>query len=93
MFQQTIARLVALSMLVVLVAAIQAQTPAARTSHDLKIVAVDVEGGAAVLFVTAEGKSLLIDTGWAPGLGGPHPAPGTPPPLPPRSESRKLTIF
>lgn len=40
---------------------------------------VDVEGGAAVLFVTPEGKSLLIDTGWPPGLGGVRPAPGAAP--------------
>jgi beta-lactamase superfamily II metal-dependent hydrolase len=49
-------------------------------SKDLKIVMVDVEGGAAVLFKTPEGKSLLIDTGWAPRTGGPRPAPGAPPP-------------
>ena len=40
-----------------------------KPSPDLKIVAVDVEGGAATLFVTPEGKSLLIDSGWAPGGG------------------------
>jgi competence protein ComEC len=47
-------------------------------SKDLKIVMVDVEGGAAVLFKTPEGKSLLIDTGWAPRTIGPRPAPGAP---------------
>ncbi len=54
----------------------QAQTSAPH----LKVVSVDVEGGAATLFVTPEGKSLLIDTGWPAGLGGwPHmgPPPGT----------------
>ncbi len=51
----------------------------ARPSADLRIVAVDVEGGAATLFVTPEGKSLLIDTGWAPGLGGVKPPPGITP--------------
>lgn len=35
----------------------------------LKIVVVDVEGGAATLFLTPEGKSLLIDTGWPRGAG------------------------
>jgi competence protein ComEC len=30
----------------------------------LRVVFVDVEGGQATLFVTPEGKSLLIDTGW-----------------------------
>ena len=49
--------------------------PKAKPSHDLRIVAVDVEGGAATLFVTPEGKSLLIDTGWLPGSGGQPPAP------------------
>jgi competence protein ComEC len=40
----------------------------AAPDRDLKIVSVDVEGGAAVLFRTPEGKSVLIDTGWKPGL-------------------------
>jgi beta-lactamase superfamily II metal-dependent hydrolase len=34
----------------------------------LRIVSVDVEGGAATLFVTPEGRSLLIDTGWPDGM-------------------------
>jgi len=41
---------------------------------DLHIAAVDVEGGGALLLKTPEGKSLLIDTGWAPGQGGPDAA-------------------
>src|SRR5215831_9699185 len=53
---------------------------AQANSKDLKIVMVDVEGGAAVLFKTPEGKSLLVDTGWAPRTGGPRPAPGAPVP-------------
>jgi beta-lactamase superfamily II metal-dependent hydrolase len=36
--------------------------PASRNS--LQIYFVDVEGGQATLFVTPEGQSLLIDTGW-----------------------------
>jgi len=44
-----------------------AQAP--KPTPNLRIVAVDVEGGAATLFVTPEGKSLLIDSGWAPGAG------------------------
>jgi competence protein ComEC len=51
-----------------------------KAQKDLQVVTVDVEGGAAVLFVTPEGKSLLIDSGWAPGIGGPRPVPGSPPP-------------
>jgi len=31
---------------------------------DLKITAIDVEGGFATLYVTPQGHSLLIDTGW-----------------------------
>jgi competence protein ComEC len=59
-------------------------------SKDLKIIAIDVEGGAAVLFVTPEGKSLLIDTGWPPGIGGPRPAPGAPPPPPMPSSADRI---
>lgn len=44
------------------------QQPAPR-SKDLRISVIDVEGGASALFVTPEGKSLLIDTGWPPGWG------------------------
>jgi competence protein ComEC len=37
---------------------------APQTSKPLEIYFVDVEGGQATLFVTPEGQSLLIDTGW-----------------------------
>jgi competence protein ComEC len=39
-------------------------TSAAEIHKPLQIYFVDVEGGQATLFVTPEGKSLLIDTGW-----------------------------
>src|SRR5258705_6657370 len=39
-----------------------AATP--ESHKGLQIYFVDVEGGQATLFVTPEGKSLLIDTGW-----------------------------
>jgi competence protein ComEC len=39
-------------------------SPAAPTGKVLEIYFVDVEGGQATLFVTPEGQSLLIDTGW-----------------------------
>lgn len=53
----------------------------------LTVVMVDVDGGAATLFVTPEGKSLLVDAGWPPGMGGPRPAPGaTAPPQPTSAE-------
>jgi len=35
-----------------------------RPGKPLEIYSVDVEGGQATLFVTPEGQSLLIDTGW-----------------------------
>lgn len=60
-------------------ALVPAASPLAKSkpakADDLKIVSVDVEGGAAVLFRTPEGKSMLIDTGWKPR----PPRPGTVP--------------
>src|SRR5215469_811933 len=35
----------------------------------LKVVSLDMEGGGGTLFVTPEGTSLLIDTGWFAGVG------------------------
>jgi competence protein ComEC len=43
--------------------------PAIAAEGTLKVVSVDVEGGGGTLFVTPEGKSLLIDTGWPAGAG------------------------
>jgi competence protein ComEC len=43
--------------------------PAHAADGTLKIVSVDVEGGGGTLFVTPEGTSLLIDTGWPTGAG------------------------
>lgn len=37
---------------------------AAPAAQDLRIYAVDVEGGQATLFVSPAGQSLLVDTGW-----------------------------
>ncbi|WP_017667739.1 MBL fold metallo-hydrolase [Sandarakinorhabdus sp. AAP62] len=48
-------------------------------AQELKIVSIDVEGGAATLYVTPEGRSLLIDAGWPAGRGVPRAAPGEPP--------------
>lgn len=58
----------------------------------LKIVSVDVEGGAALLFATPEGKSLLIDTGWPPGAGGPRAIPGAPPRAAGASSAEKIAM-
>src|SRR5260370_38763610 len=38
--------------------------PPASSTKSLQIYFVDFEGGQATLFVTPEGQSLLIDTGW-----------------------------
>ncbi|UAJ08696.1 ComEC/Rec2 family competence protein [Glacieibacterium megasporae] len=46
----------------------------------LRMVLVDVEGGSATLYVTPEGHSLLVDTGWPKGMGGPAVAAGAMPP-------------
>ncbi|MES2471716.1 MAG: MBL fold metallo-hydrolase, partial [Pseudomonadota bacterium] len=50
-------------------AALLLAMPAAAQERPLKIMVVDVEGGAATLFLTPEGQSLLIDTGWPAGNG------------------------
>lgn len=50
-----------------LTSALVAPAPAAEGT--LKVVSIDVEGGGGTLFVTPEGKSLLIDTGWPSGYG------------------------
>jgi beta-lactamase superfamily II metal-dependent hydrolase len=47
-------------------------------ARDLRLIAIDVEGGAANLYITPGGKSLLIDTGFPPGLGAPQADPGAP---------------
>src|SRR4051812_43543346 len=43
--------------------------PVVAAEGTLKVVSIDVEGGGGTLFVTPEGKSLLIDTGWPGGAG------------------------
>lgn len=69
-------------------ATLTAEVP--KSSNALRIVTIDVEGGAAVLFVTPEHKSLLIDTGWPPGMGGPRPLAGEPPPPPMPSSADRI---
>lgn len=67
--------------------------PKQQNSHktkDLRVVVVDVEGGSATLFVTPEGKTLLIDTGWDPGGGRPRPKAGEPPPPPTTSSAERI---
>ncbi len=49
-----------------LAAALLSLAPSAMAaSNDLQVYFIDVDGGQSTLFVTPEGKSLLIDTGWA----------------------------
>lgn len=57
---------------------------------DLSITSIDVDGGAATLFVTPGGKSLLIDTGWPAGRGTGRPLPGEPPPAPAPSSAQRI---
>jgi len=46
-------------------AALFCTTVEAKPSSQLKIYAIDVEGGQATLFVTPASEALLVDTGWA----------------------------
>ena len=42
--------------------------PAAQAAEKpLRLLMLDADGGAAALFVTPEGKSMLVDTGWPAG--------------------------
>jgi competence protein ComEC len=77
-------------LMLIAIARAQAKQPGAASSKDLKITVVDVEGGAATLFLTPEGKSLLIDTGWPPGFVYPRPKPGEPPPAPTTSSADRI---
>lgn len=54
--------------MVVLAAAMAALLPLHAAEAPLRIIAIDVEGGAATLYVTPQGRSLLIDAGWPAGL-------------------------
>jgi competence protein ComEC len=64
---------------------------AAAPAADLKIISIDVDGGAATLYITPKGRSLLIDTGWPKGRGGPRATPGGPP-LPPAPSSAERIV-
>ena len=62
LFRSTVAAV--LSLLASFVSPATAATARPENGKPLQIYFVDVEGGQATLFVTPEGKSLLIDTGW-----------------------------
>jgi competence protein ComEC len=55
---------VLLTLLGCFVLSVGSAAPKPESGKALQIYFVDVEGGQATLFVTPEGKSLLIDTGW-----------------------------
>ncbi|MBU6165469.1 MAG: MBL fold metallo-hydrolase [Alphaproteobacteria bacterium] len=63
---------------------------AAAPAVDLKIISIDVDGGAATLYITPSGRSLLIDTGWPAGRGGPRAQPGGPPVPPSPSSAERI---
>jgi beta-lactamase superfamily II metal-dependent hydrolase len=57
-------KLLPLGMMALLVALVFFRSSTAAPFKPLQIYFIDVEGGQATLFVTPEGQSLLIDTGW-----------------------------
>jgi competence protein ComEC len=61
---------------------------AARAEQPLRVIAIDVEGGAATLYVTPQGHSLLIDAGWPAGKGERRSAPAATSPATPSSAQR-----
>jgi len=68
-------------------------TDAKDAKNHLKITAIDVEGGFATLYVTPQGHSLLIDTGWPAGMGGVKPEAGeTLPPTPSSAQRIAATV-
>src|ERR1700732_2196982 len=52
------------ALLTLLVGLLAGAAPAPEARKALQVYFVDVEGGQSTLFVTPEGRSLLIDTGW-----------------------------
>lgn len=70
-------RLAALSIVASLCLSFATAAAPPADSNSLRIYFIDTEGGQATLFVTPEGQSLLIDTGW-PGNAGADPRSATP---------------
>jgi competence protein ComEC len=66
------------------------QPAAATVEAPLRIIPIDVEGGAATLYVTPQGHSLLIDTGWPSGMGVPPAALGAPATGPSPSSAERI---
>jgi hypothetical protein len=68
LFQRVVRPLLSCAMVSVILGiaflALAESSQAGQPGKPLEIYFVDVEGGQATLFVTPEGQSLLIDTGW-----------------------------
>ena len=87
----TVLRKVLASMSLLLATSGMAAAPAASTKDArLRIIPVDVEGGAATLYITPQGHSLLIDAGWPAGMGGARPAEGAPAPAPTPTSAERI---
>ncbi|HKW64414.1 MAG TPA: MBL fold metallo-hydrolase [Candidatus Acidoferrum sp.] len=63
-FLTWICRVAAVAIVSLLSFSLDTATASPESGKGLQIYFVDVEGGQATLFVTPEGKSFLIDTGW-----------------------------
>jgi beta-lactamase superfamily II metal-dependent hydrolase len=74
---------------VALLASVPMPTTAAP-NDPLRIVQFDFEGGGGTLFVTPNGKTLMIDTAWPAGRGGPAPLPGGQPIAPTKSSAQRI---
>lgn len=59
-----LARCIFLAFFVAIFFALSVSATPADSAKPLQIYCIDVEGGQATLFVTPQGESLLIDTGW-----------------------------
>lgn len=65
---------------------------AGAQEQPLKIIAIDVEGGTATLVITPQGKSILFDAGWPPGMGITRPAAGVAAPVAPTPGSTERIV-
>lgn len=57
---------------------LESAAAAQKANGALRVVALDVEGGSSTLYVTPQGHSLLVDTGWLFGQEAPPLEPGAP---------------
>jgi len=59
------------------IVSLAAASPAAAPAKPLRLVSIDVEGGGGTLFVTPQGKSILLDAGWPATMHGTPPTPSS----------------